>query len=210
MRTLAFATAVLALSLSSLSAAAAEGDAPNPAVHTLTVNGAFSNAWVHGTSLLQPYHNDAFFQLGAWYRLSPRVALGGLASFAPGVESEHQFWRLSSEARFFALATRFVEVWGAGEAGVAMTRYVANDVGNGDCIAPGGCGIPSNERRPHFAPLVGLGAGVDFLPLRYVSIGLEGRALLPYFAAQSVENGPEGASPVFTVGLSLSGRVSIL
>jgi hypothetical protein len=209
MRTLNVVPALLALALP-LPAAAAEGDAPNPVIHTLTVAGAFSNAWVHGTSQLRTYANDAFFQLGAWYRLSPRVALGGIGSFSPGLENDQQFWRLSSEARFFALATRFVEVWGAGEAGVGMTRYVASDLGRGDCIVPGGCGIPGNERRPHLAPLVGLGAGVDFLPLRYVAVGLEARALLPYFAAHSVDSGPEGASPVFTVGLALSGRVSLL
>lgn len=47
------------------------------------------------------------------------------------------------------------------------------------------------------------------LPLRYVSLGLEGRALLPIFLAAPVEDSPAGVTPTFTVGLTLAAHVPL-
>lgn len=178
-------------------------------VHALAVSVSLADAWMQGTSALQPYHNDGVVQIGAAYRVSPRFALGGVGSFSPGTENDHQTWRLSGEGRAFAVTTRFVEIWGAGEVGFAASRYVPNDMGVADCIVSGGCATPSDQKRPHLAPLAGAGAGVDFLPLRYVSVGVEGRALMPYFLARAVDGGPQGFSPIFTLGLSLGGRLPL-
>jgi hypothetical protein len=178
-------------------------------LHALAVGASFADGWMQGTSALRPYHNDVVVQVGAAYRVSPRLALGGVGSFSPGAENDHQTWRLSVEGRVFAITTRFVEVWGAGEAGFAASRYVPNDFGVGDCIAPGGCATPSYQKRAHLAPLMGAGAGIDLLPLRYVSVGIEGRALMPYFFARAVDGGPQGFSPIFTLGMTLTGRVPL-
>jgi hypothetical protein len=190
-------------------ALAAEGAPADTPVHTLAVGAAFANGWIHGASVLRPYANDAVIQVGVAYRIAPRFTIGAVGSFSPGLENDHQLWRLSGEGRVLAVATRFVEVWGAGELGLAASKYVPNDFGVGDCIDPGGCATPSEERRFHLAPLVGTGAGIDFLPLRFASVGMEGRALLPYFVAHAAGSGPEGFSPIFTLGLTVSGRVPL-
>jgi hypothetical protein len=139
------------------------------------------------------------FQLAASYRLSPTVSVGGIGSHWY-LESGGRLSRFAGEARYHLVHTRFLEVWGAAELGLATYLEVSQSMA-GDSVAPGAPPAPPMERT-RFAPMGALGAGVDFLPLPYVSLGLDGRALGAVFGYSEYQ--PSGVTPAAFLGLTLA------
>jgi hypothetical protein len=139
---------------------------------------------------------DPLTQSDVSYRFSKRLAAGAVVSYFPPAVSEYRFSRLAGEARVYAISWRFIDVWGAGEAGIAAWKFSPSDCTSCDFVS-------------RFGPSFGLGAGVDVVALRYVSLGLEGRALLPIFLAAPVEDSPASVTPAFTVGLTLAAHIPL-
>jgi len=167
------------------------------------VGATFGDAVLKRSSAYRPYANGGLglLQIAGSYRVSRFFALGGLASTTVAEEGEQHFWHVAGEARLLALTSRFVEIWGAAELGLAATTYSPS--------ACGDCGpVRDADLRAHFAPIFGPGAGVDFLPIKYVSLGVEGRALVPIYPAAPVAEGPTGVAPVFMFGLTLAAHIA--
>jgi hypothetical protein len=192
-----------ALVLAPAIARAEDGDDAKKPPRQIDFGATFANGWMKTSSTIRPYQEDAVIQLAAAYRGVPWLAVGGVASFSPGIENDTQLWRVAGEARFFAVTTRIVEVWGGGELGAAWTKYSPSPCG--DCG-----GATDAQLRPRFAPELGAAGGVDLKPLPYVALGLEGRALFPLFLADpATSSGLHGVSPIFTLGFTLSGHVPL-
>jgi hypothetical protein len=173
--------------LFSRSAAAAEGGAdPDPtASHALSIETPAGLAWImnqnHG-ELFAPHY---FVGLAPSYRISRGLSLGGIVSKARpiGDGGGLRLWRLAGEARFHAVRTRALDVWGGGEVGVTTDAHVA--------------------------PLLGAALGLEILPSPYFSIGLEGRALVIVFGATQESSAPSGVSPAIFAGLTLGAHLPV-
>jgi hypothetical protein len=142
------------------------------------------------------------FQLAASYRLSPTVSVGGIGSHWY-LESGGRLSRFTGEARYHVVHARFLDVWGGAELGLAT--YLEVPIPSpADSVVPGAtAGTPLERTR--FAPMGALGAGVDFLPLPYVSLGLDARALGAVFGYS--EHQPSGLTPAAFLGLTLAVHV---
>jgi hypothetical protein len=161
----------------------------------VTASATFGGLLMDSLGARQHEGGGLLYQFGGGYNLRRWLSVGGVVSYTRGWESENELWRASGEARLYALTWRFAHVWGAGEGGMVLSTY-----------KPACCyGYPTgSETLPRFAPLVGVGAGIDLLPIREISFGLEGRALLPIFLGTPVGGGPSGLSPTATFGLTFA------
>jgi hypothetical protein len=216
MKAFTLAAPFLALSLVASSERAARAEAPHEgdpgaAEHGVDLAPTLGMGAIKGSKVLHGQFDTAFssyddyvvLQAAAAYRLTPRLSVGALASYWMNPD-QGRVWQVAGEARYHVVQARFIDLWGAGEVGIA-----AAVAGGPDC---GDCGAPNaSNYATRFAPLAGVGTGIDFLPVRYVSLGLEGRALVTWFDdAQPPEaSTPRTIAPGFFFGLTLGAHVPL-
>jgi hypothetical protein len=149
---------------------------------------------------LKPYANALLFQVSSRYRLTPYLSLGGVASYAPGVESDADFWRAAGEARLHAGLHRIIDAWAAAEVGLAISKYSAQ-------TQPDSPPPSARQLAARVAPLAGAGLGLDLFPLPFAAVGLEGRALAPVFLAKAATSEtPSGVTAAFLIALTITAR----
>lgn len=149
-------------------------------------------------------------QLAVRLRATPLLSLGLIASHAEcnGCVGE-RFSRASFEVGLHPIHTRFVDAWGTTDAGFAFSK-----------LAPVQPSLCTNGDVNHCSPLytdvqtrtrVGPAAGlVDFLPVPYVSIGVETRFIaVPFDAAPGGIDAPSGPTPAVFAGLTLAAHVPL-
>jgi hypothetical protein len=145
--------------------------------------------------------HDAYygFQIAALYRATPRISLGVVGSHAISTHYNH-LTRVMGEGVYHVLRTRFVDAWGATELGFAFSKFappVTCWFADGDVNpdgTPSNCEYYGLQKRTRVAPSAGVGAGLDFLPLPYVSLGAETRAIGVLFDTTPAASGPNESS----------------
>jgi hypothetical protein len=142
----------------------------------------------------EPWDPAFYIQLGLGVRLSRHVSVGALTSSSGGL-SGLSINRYAAEARYHAVRTRAIDLWGGGELGFGLWSY---GEACGDCNAsPAGHGS-------HFVPLVGPSLGFDFMLGPYVSLGMESRFVLGAWGSyHGTEHVPAGISPMIFLGFTL-------
>jgi hypothetical protein len=144
-------------------------------------------------------------------RTTKLLSLGIVASHAEcdGCEGA-RFSRVSFEAGAHPLHGRFVDVWGSGTLGLAFAKFAPIQPSlcvNGNTCTPL---YTDDQKRTRVGPEAGVGIGVDFLPLPYVSIGVESRAMAVLFDASRGVPAPSGLTPAVFAGLTLAAHISLL
>jgi hypothetical protein len=202
MRRAPFAIA-LALTIAPVTAlAAAEAGEPRPAKDVgtaVTLGGLIMDSLGARQTTRLPNEGWVLFQLAGWYHLTKSFAVGGVGSYS-GALGSSELWRLSGEARFFPVTWRFADVWVSAEAGWALSLYLPDGEPTGWVGTP----LPAPDTGPRVAPLAGIGAGIDLLPIREISLGVEGRAMVPIFLGPPAGDGPSGFSPAVSAGLTFA------
>jgi hypothetical protein len=165
---------------------------------------AASAGWMYlGTSdTTYPFQPASLLQIAPSYRVSRTLSIGAIGSYA-SVESTLRIWRIAGEGRYHAVRTRAFDLWGAGEAGFFVTKL--DDSG----YTCGGCSGSAPGTNARVAPLLGAGFGFDLLPVPYVSVGLETRALVGVFGGRDVSDQPSGLSQAFSFGATLALHVPL-
>lgn len=150
--------------------AAGEADAPARPEHAVNLGTTVGELGFIG-------HGNGFLmaQLAGDYSLSRLWSFGGVASYGHGDDAGSQFGRVTAQGRLHAIHARWVELWTAGEVGLALSYERGPSV---SCFG-GPCSSPAPLQA---APIFGLGLGFDVFPTRYLSVGIEGRSLIPFFA----------------------------
>jgi len=141
-------------------------------------------ATVDYVSVTQPGGQAGYYgvQFAALYRATPRLSLGAVGSHAISHEWNH-LTRVMGEGVFHVVRTRFVDAWGATEAGFAFSKYAPPtacwfyDAATNPDGSPSNCTYYGLQKRTRLGPAAGVGAGFDFLPIPYVSLGVETRAV---------------------------------
>ncbi len=190
-RSLAMLSALVATaSLEASAHAAAETDATAQAAHTVNLGTTIGELAFIG-------RGQGFLatQLAADYSLSPLWSVGGVATYGHGNENDGEHLGfVTAQGRLHAIHTRWVELWTAGQVGLAMSYAKGPNV---SCLG-GPCGASAPIQA---APIFGLGLGVDVFPTRYLSVGIEGRSLIPFFARS---NESPGTRPGLFAGASIA------
>jgi hypothetical protein len=137
-------------------------------------------------SVRQSGGHDAYygFQLAALYRATPRISLGAVGSHVISSDFNH-LTRVMGEGVFHVLRTRFVDAWGATEVGFAFSKFAPPTTctffASGGDVNPDGspsnCDYYGSQKRTRVGPSAGIGTGLDLLPISYVSLGVEARAI---------------------------------
>ena len=171
-----------------------------PSARAISVAFTANGGWVRSNErYYQPNLPSVGGQIAVTYRLSETMSVGALVSHSV-LESSERLTRVAGEARYHLVHRRYVDVWGDAELGVAADYYVPPGPVYGNDGSGSGDGDASGSTR--FAPLGGLGAGVDLLPLRYVSLGLEARTFGAVFSYS--KEGLSGLTPGAFAGLTLA------
>jgi hypothetical protein len=200
MRVLAWFAALVLVSCPRL-AFAADGDPSNasPPLPTWEVGATPGVAWTKQRGLAEE-EGQLLLQLAVGRRFSEHVSAGVVGSYSPTIDSEldRRIWRVSAEGRLHLVPVRFVDLWADGELGVVVSSpspdYAPGEPPKRDPADP--------WTHTHAGPVLGAGVGVDLLPIRYFSLGLEARALAPVLGEGDV-------SSLLTLGLTLMGRLPI-
>jgi hypothetical protein len=170
------------------------------------------------------YHGQAYasYGIGLRYRATSALSLGLVGTHAEcdGCAGE-RFSRVVFEGAFHAIHTRFVDLWGAAEAGFGLSKLAPAqhescshyDGSNADGCTPR---FSSDQLRTRVGPEAGIGVGVDFLPLSYVSIGVETRLLGVLFDAAPTADAtyeqaeaPSGFTPAAFAGLVIAAHIPL-
>jgi hypothetical protein len=169
----------------------------------LSVEAPAGLAWIMNQYHREPFAPYYFVGLAPSYRLSRSLSLGGIVSYARpiGDGGGLRFWRMAGEARFHAVRTRALDVWGGGEIGLGLTSYLP--------YACGDCAPTATASDTHIEPLLGAAVGLELLPSPYFSIGLEGRTMVIVFGGAEETSVPSGSSPAIFAGLSLGAHLPV-
>lgn len=188
---------VLVVLLTSRAALASDASGESDPLDEKAINASLTwvdaSARMYGTAPgLGAYETLLGLQLAANYRFARRWSAGLVGSYWSG--EFNNIGRLAAEARFDVLRYRFFDGWIVGEAGMAMSKHVI--YGCGDCTPD----------QPHtgFGPTVGLGAGADFVPIPYASLGLEARMLGSAFTTTAEQYTQAGLTPSYFAGIRVS------
>jgi hypothetical protein len=146
-------------------AAAAEDEAPEAADSHLAITGGGLAFYERATPEWL-----GTVQLAGDYSVSPRWSLGAVTSYGAG-QMPSGFLRFSAQGRFHAVRHRWLDLWAAGEAGAAVMNGA-----RGGCMDDDSCPDPHSE----VGAIFGLGLGLDVFLSRQVSLGVEGRGLVPF------------------------------
>jgi hypothetical protein len=153
---------------------------PDPtAADAIEIAATMDSVWVQQDGAHAYYYG---FQLAALYRATPWLSVGLVGSHA--ISSDWNYLtRMMGEGVFHVLRTRFVDAWGATELGFGFSKFAPpiecahHDGGVNPDGSPSNCDYYGSQKRTRVGPSAGLGVGVDFLPIPYVSLGVEARAI---------------------------------
>jgi hypothetical protein len=213
MRKLALAFAIVTVaSISSPSHAAALADSSpsNASLPRLDVYPLLGAAGVKGSSNLLPNESiwelyDSYYEVGldVGYRVSRHVGLGGYVASWRDFGTDH-ITVIAPEATYHLTPDRVIDLWGSTMLGLAVAQ--AGKPQCGDCGA-----LDPSVQRARFAPILGVGLGFDVYPVRWVSIGVEGRASVAWFDTVHPSNAvvPSSLSPGFLLGVRLGGHIPL-
>jgi hypothetical protein len=151
-------------------------------------------------------------QLAVRLRATSLLSLGIVASHAEcdGCEGA-RFSRVSFEAGLHPIHGRFIDAWGSGALGLAFAKFAPVQPslcvnGNTTDCAPL---YTDDQKRTRLGPEAGVGIGVDFLPIPYVSLGVESRAMAVLFDASRGVPAPGGLTPAVFAGLTLAAHIPL-
>jgi hypothetical protein len=205
--------------------AAADDEQPRPAIDPTAAHAVEAEAGLGVTSIARsgPSQHYAGFEGGVLYRLTRRLSAGVVGSYAIDPDFT-RLARVALDARAHALRTRFVDAWGAGEIGFGFSKWAPPT--SAICIdstvpGTGGCFPVEHSAavtRTRVGPEAGLGAGVDILPLPWLSIGVQGRLLGVLFDHAPRDPGgenpygglPDGPTLATLAAVTLSAHVPFL
>jgi hypothetical protein len=189
-------TLALTLCLSAEAAESPSADISSVAPHGLSLTTGAGLLWMQNSRTREPFAPAYVLSIEPSYRVSAHMSFGALLSYGSTLDGLN-IWRASTAGRVDFVRTRAFDAWAAGDAGLLFAKLEPNVCGDCGPEAP-------NVTTTRVAPVFGTGLGVDFLPIRYLSLGLETRGFLAIFGSPVYDKDvPSRVTPGFIVALNL-------